>query len=110
MRIRQATISALRIAAITALVNADVLALPPKSAVRVPPPMAPSTPCCSWCAVLRHAGSRVRWYSQSSNCAVDQDVLSLPAYVVLKNWMLLTLLLASRRERPTNSTGRTRSC
>ena len=23
-------------------------------------------------AVVRHAGSRVRWYSQSSNCAVDR--------------------------------------
>src|ERR1700726_10546 len=69
---RQAATSALRIAAITALVKADVLAAPPKPAVRVPLLMAPSTPWCSCCAVVRHAGSRVRWYSQSSNCAVDR--------------------------------------
>ena len=68
----QAAISAFRIAAITALVKVDVVASPPRSAVSVPLPMAPATPSRSCFAVVRDVGSCVRWYSQSSNCAVDR--------------------------------------
>jgi hypothetical protein len=68
----QAAISAFRIATITALAKLEVVAVPPRSAVCVPPPMAPATPSRNCCAVERHAGSRVRWYSHSINCAVDR--------------------------------------
>jgi len=39
---------------------------------------APATPCHSCCEVVRHAASRVRWYSQSNNCAVGAAGLARP--------------------------------
>jgi hypothetical protein len=39
---------------------------------------APATSCHSCCEVVRHAASRVRWYSQSNNCAVVAAGLARP--------------------------------
>src|ERR1700722_7031212 len=91
---RQAATSALRIAAITALVKADVLAAPPKSAVRVPLLMAPSTPCCSCCAVVRHAREGTSSASMWTGTRVPRNT-GFPPMI----WPINRSLVAARVER-----------